>query len=350
MTRHKLLSPDNVPPLRSGLRCIGVFNPGVTRLADGRILMLVRIAVAPLESPPDAVGILYWEERDIRSETVASDDIRAVDSRMVRRRGTQVHRLTFTSYLQPVWVNSSSRDPDEWTFTWGDPLLPEGPLEIFGIEDARITQIDDTYYVTYVGVSDHGVCTSLMSTKDFVRFQRHGVIFWPENKDVLLFPERIHGRYHCLHRPNPRTPFCPPEIWWASSADLIDWGHHQPLLTSANDWESGKIGGGTPPVRINQGWLTFYHGNRQPERPGEIGRYEAACLLLDPSQPQRVIARSERPELVPEEPWEVNGFVPQVVFPTGLVLDGERVDVFYGAADTHTAVARFALSELRIHL
>ena len=116
-------------------------------------------------------------------------------------------------------------------------------------------------------------------------FDRHGVIFCPENKDVVLFPERIDGQYVALHRPNAATPFCRPEMWVARSPDLIHWGRHECLHGGGAEWETGRVGAGTPPVRVDAGWLEIYHGNRQPTRPGEVGTYATGVLLLDPTNP-----------------------------------------------------------------
>src|SRR5439155_20611952 len=113
---------------------------------------------------------------------------------------------------------------------------PGTPLEEFGVEDARITWLDGRYRITYVAVSRHGAATALASTADFLTFERHGIVFCPENKDVVLFPERIDDEYGALPRPNPATPFCRPGMWVARSTDLIHWGRHDVLHTGAGSW------------------------------------------------------------------------------------------------------------------
>ena len=177
-------------------------------------------------------------------------------------------------------------------------FLPRGELEEFGVEDPRITRLDDRYYFTYVAVSRHGAATALASTEDFATFERHGIIFPPENKDVVLFPERIGGRYAALHRPNPATLFHPPEMWLAWSSNLRDWGGHEPLSFAPAEWESGRVGGGVPPIRTEEGWLEIYHGNRRPARPGEVGEYTSAALLLDLDNPAKVLKRTREPILL----------------------------------------------------
>ena len=163
-------------------------------------------------------------------------------------------------------------------------------MEEFGVEDPRITALDGRYYFTYVAVSRHGAATALASTTDFRDFERHGIIFCPENKDVVLFPEKVEGEFVALHRPNAATPFCRPEMWVARSPDLVRWGRHECLHGGDAEWETGRVGAGTPPVRVEGGWLEIYHGNRQPTRPGEVGRYSTGLLLLDHDNPARILA------------------------------------------------------------
>jgi predicted GH43/DUF377 family glycosyl hydrolase len=224
--------------------------------------------------------------------------------------------------------------------------MPCSELEEFGVEDPRITWLDGRYYITYVAVSRHGAATALASTADFRDFTRHGVIFCSENKDVVLFPERIGGAHAALHRPNPATPFCRPEMWIARSTDLIHWGHHGVLHGGGADWETGRVGAGTPPVRVNEGWLEIYHGSRHSTRPGEVGKYSTGALLLDPDNPARIVRRTPESIFEPEAVFECEGFVPNVVFPTGIVENEKSFLLYYGAADTCTAVVEFSREDL----
>ncbi|HUR53596.1 MAG TPA: hypothetical protein VMZ71_05675, partial [Gemmataceae bacterium] len=202
------------------------------------------------------------------------------------------------------------------------------------------------YYFTYVAGSRHGPATALASTSDFRTFERHGVIFCPENKDVVLFPEPIGGTFAALHRPVCGQPFTRPEMWVARSPDLIHWGSHTPLPLTGGDWQSGRVGAGPPPIRVPEGWVAIYHGNRQPTRPGDVGEYVAGALLLDAADPTRVLRQSAEPFLRPEASFEVSGFVPNVVFPTGVVPDGETLLVYCGSADAVTSVVEFDRAEL----
>jgi predicted GH43/DUF377 family glycosyl hydrolase len=195
-------------------------------------------------------------------------------------------------------------------------------------------------------VSRHGVATALAFTDDFRDFIRHGVIFGPENKDVVLFPEKIDDQYVAIHRPSGTAGFARPEMWLARSPDLINWGGHQHLLSVGSGWDSGRIGAGPPPVRIAEGWLVIYHGSARPQRPGEVGFYSAGALLLDHEDPSRILRKSIAPLLTPELDFEREGFVPNVVFPTGVVVEDHELLIYYGAADTCTAVVRLSLDEV----
>src|SRR5258708_37360122 len=146
-----------------------------------------------------------------------------LDIRVVQRKRDTLVRLNFISHLCVV----RSRDGRRIDSIEPTCLRPENQYEEFGLEDPRITRIGDTFYITYVSVSRHGVATALASTADFKAFKRHGIVFYPENKDVVLFPEKIGGHYYALHRPNAATRFSKPEMWLASSDDLVHWGQHE---------------------------------------------------------------------------------------------------------------------------
>ncbi len=334
-----LLRPGDVPASRDDFEVVSVFNPGAVRLADGEVVLLVRVAERPRERRPGLTGLPRWNPaQGLTVDWVPDSTLDPIDPRVVRRKADGLVRLTFTSHLRVVRCGDGRavRAITDVTFR------PETEVEEFGVEDPRITPVDGRFFFTYVAVSRHGPATALASTADFRTFARHGVIACPENKDVVLFPEKIGGSYAALHRPVCGTPFTRPEMWVARSPDLAHWGGHTPLSVSGGDWQSGRVGAGTPPLRVADGWLEIYHGNRQPERPGDVGTYYGAGLLLDPDDPSRILRRSPEPFFRPEAEFEVEGFIPRVVFPTGLVRDGGSLLVYYGAADACTAVAEFS--------
>jgi predicted GH43/DUF377 family glycosyl hydrolase len=224
-------------------------------------------------------------------------------------------------------------------------MSAETPYETFGLEDPRITQIGDTYWINYTAVSPFGVSTALASTTDFKTFERHGIIFPPSNKDVTIFPEMIGGRYVALHRPL-LDGFERPAIWSATSPDLISWGEHRFVAGARDDsWEDSKIGGGAVPFRVrtkdHDGWLAIYHGVTSSPTTYSLG-----ALLLDADDPGVVLARSREPIFQPEAEYEKSGFFDGVVFTCGLLVEGDQVRVYYGAADGVTAVADLSLDEI----
>jgi beta-1,2-mannobiose phosphorylase / 1,2-beta-oligomannan phosphorylase len=192
-------------------------------------------------------------------------------------------------------------------------------------------------------VSSYGIATALASTRDFLEFERHGIIFPPDNRDVTIFPEKIDGRFVALHRPMPSGGgLAKPAIWLARSSDMRAWGDHA-FVAGARDghWDDAKIGGGAVPLRVRLGdrsaWLAIYHGVSTPTA------YCLGALLLAIDDPVHVIGRSRQPVMRPEATYEREGFFGGVVFTCGALLDGDRVRVYYGAADGVTAVADLSL-------
>jgi predicted GH43/DUF377 family glycosyl hydrolase len=341
VTRRALLEPAQVEASHPELEVVGVFNPGAATYAD-QVVLLVRVAERPRERRPGYTGLPRFDpQNSVVIDWVPDDHLEIIDTRVVRRRDDGLLRLTFLSHLRVVHCGDGGS-----VIRLGAALHPTGHGDAYGLEDPRISQLDGRYLITYVSVSEHGVATALASTVDFVSFDRHGVIFPPENKDVVIFPERIGGEYVALHRPSGASAFTRPEMWLARSPDLVHWGRHEVLELDATGWQSGRVGAGPPPTRTPDGWLAIYHGNRAPSHPGEVGTYAAGALLLDPEDPARVLARTPGPFFAPEADFERDGFVADVVFPTGTVTRGGQLLVYYGAADARTAVAFFELADV----
>src|SRR6516164_8493310 len=312
-----LLRPADLEPSRDDFEVVGVFNPGAI-VAGDEVVLLVRVAERPRERRPGFTASPRWVPGEgLTIDWLSDDSIQVLDPRVVKRKADGLVRLTFISHLRVVRCGDgrSVQGVTDVRF------LPASEMEEFGVEDPRITVFGDRYYFTYVAVSRHGAATALASTTDFRRFDRHGIIFCPENKDVVLFSEPIGGDYVALHRPNAATPFCRPEMWIARSPDLIHWGRHECLHGGGAEWETGRVGAGTPPVRVEDGWLEIYHGNRQPTRPGEVGMYSTGLLLLDRDNPAKILRRTTGSVFEPTADFERHGFVPDVVFPTGIVED-----------------------------
>jgi len=359
VSKQLLLRPDDFAPSRDDFEVIGAFNPGVAEVS-GQVVLLVRVAERPRESRTGFIGLpRFTTHSELAVDWVRQEDVEFIDPRVVQLLETGCVRLTFVSHLRVVRLNGDSTVEKiaakgstalggqiDCEKIEGAAFVPREPWEEFGVEDPRITRTDGRFYFTYVAVSRHGAATALASTDDFQQFTRHGIIFPPENKDVVLFPERVDNQHVALHRPNGRTPFTPPEMWIARSSDLISWGRHAPVFAEKAGWESGRVGAGAPPIQTALGWLEIYHGNRRPTAAGEVGQYVAAAIVLDAHDPRRVIARSSEPLFTPTEPFEREGFVADVVFPTGVVSRGDSLVVYYGASDTYTGVAELSLQDV----
>ncbi|WP_146576874.1 glycoside hydrolase family 130 protein [Neorhodopirellula pilleata] len=333
-----LLKPSDIQPSRDDFEVVGVFNPAVAMIGD-ELYMLARVAERAAESRVGWTALpLQTLSGTIEIEWFRDVDLHVVDARVVALKKNDDLRLTSVSHMQ--LFRSTNRSGTDWEFV--SAILPEGRWETYGIEDPRITKIESTFWITYVAVSPMGAATALMSTSNFVTFDRHGIIFSCENKDVVLFPSRIAGDFVALHRPNPHSHFSPPQIWLARSPDLIHWGRHEFVLGGMHAWEGDRVGSGTPPILCDEGWLTLYHGSNRSNIAGTVGCYSAGALLLDRDQPSRVLARTSEPIMQPATEFEKNGFVPNVVFPTAMLDRGDELQIFYGAADTCVASAQFS--------
>ena len=218
-------------------------------------------------------------------------------------------------------------------------LINDVPQELRGPEDPRITWIDGKFYMFYTGFggrfnADYRI--SLATSSNLIHWERQGVMLDEPNKDAALLPEKVNGRYLMFHR---RAP----DIWAAFSEDLTDWGDHQSIMSPIpdSDWEGDKIGLAGPPLKTDHGWVMIYHGVG-----GEPRKYSLGIALLDLDDPTRVIKRQSQPILEPEQDWEINGFVPNVVFSCGQVALGDQLYVYYGGADTAIGVAAVPLDEI----
>ena len=178
-----LLGVGDVPPTRDDFEVVGVFNPGAVRVGD-EVVLLARVAERPRERRPGFHGLPRWGPVEgLTIDWVPDHHLDPIDARVVRYKDEGPLRLTFASHLRVVRCGDG-RAVREVT---GVTFRPQTGLEEYGVEDPRITRIGDRFYFTYVAVSRHGPATALASTVDFRAFERHGIIFCPENKDVVLF-------------------------------------------------------------------------------------------------------------------------------------------------------------------
>jgi beta-1,4-mannooligosaccharide/beta-1,4-mannosyl-N-acetylglucosamine phosphorylase len=279
-----------------------VFNPGATQLPSGETLLLVRVeqrsGISHLTAARSRDGATGWE----------------IDA-------------------QPTF----SAEPDSY------------PEELWGVEDARIVRLEDLacFALTYTAYSRAGPLVALATTEDFRTFERHGSIMSPEDKDAALFPRQFGGRWALIHRPVPNIGGAKANMWLSFSPDLRNWGDHSVLIEARDGawWDAGKIGLSTPPIETDDGWLIIYHGVRSTPA-GAL--YRLGLALLDLEDPRRVLRRGDEWIVGPRASYEINGDIPNVVFPCGTVLDQRsgELRVYYGAADTCVALMTAQLTEV----
>jgi beta-1,2-mannobiose phosphorylase / 1,2-beta-oligomannan phosphorylase len=192
--------------------------------------------------------------------------------------------------------------------------------------------------------------TGLLLTKDFKTFIRAGSLTDPllDDRDVILFPEKVGGKYVLLHRPlewvGPEYGTEYASAWISTAEDLFGFRESRLLVKKKYDWESGKLGINTPPIKTRHGWLTLYHA------VGADKFYRLGAILLDLDDPSRVLHRTPRWIFEPEAPYEIEGYYRGCVFPCGKVVIGRTLFVYYGAADKYVGVATCDLEELLDHL
>jgi beta-1,4-mannooligosaccharide/beta-1,4-mannosyl-N-acetylglucosamine phosphorylase len=210
--------------------------------------------------------------------------------------------------------------------------------------DPRVVWIEDRYYVTWCN-GYHGPTIGAGYTYDFETYYQLENAFLPFNRNGVLFPRKIGGKFAMLSRPsdNGHTPFG--DITYSESPDMEHWGRHRYVMGTAGGWQSTKIGAGPIPIETSAGWLLIYHGVLTSCN-GFVYSFGAALLDLD--QPWRVIARGEPYLLAPQAPYERTGDVPNVAFPCAALVDGDtgRMAIYYGGADTVVCLAFGYVDEL----
>jgi predicted GH43/DUF377 family glycosyl hydrolase/glycosyltransferase involved in cell wall biosynthesis len=374
---NPLIQPGDVEP-QPGFEVISTINPGVATVGDETVL-LVRVTerprpepgadarmvdlsgpeprLVPLPSglrPEQLIGMAFFEHQQEPPQIVIGYVPRDLpgldlsDPRTIRYRNTAggftQGQAEFTDYLAHISHLRVARSSDGIHFTI-DPeptIVSATPLEEYGVEDPRITRFGDVFHITYVAVSRLGITTARLTTTDFRSFERHGTMLEPDQKDVVLFPEQVGGRYLALTRPMPGSFGRVLGLWLTESDDLVYWGNPRPIAQPrSGTWDEMRIGASLVPIRVDGGWLEIYHGADRDNR------YGVGALLLDAGDPTKVLARTDRPLLTPESEYELDGFLHDVVFPSGHVDLGDGdIRVYYGAADTSVCAADMAIDDV----
>lgn len=263
-------------------------------------------------------------------------------------------------------------------------LFPEYEYEKNGVEDPRVTYLDGVYYIFYTAYDGRNAHIAYATSTDLINFTKKGLIspnitydeaieiFYNKNlgeryfiqklylekeikksdllweKDALLFPKKINNKYALLHRIRPDIQV----IYFNEFSDLTDdyWRDYlrdleeYTILKPKYEFEKEYIGGGCPPIETEYGWLIIYHAVEEVSTLGKV--YSAGAALLDINNPLVEIGRLEKPLFSPDSFWEKNGVVNNVVYPTGAIINGDTISIYYGAADKLIAMKAFSLKEL----
>lgn len=335
---NPILSPSDLLPSGDGLHIACLLNPGVFRF-DNKIWLLVRVAERPLQTEVHVSFPVLDSDGKTKIMEIAMDDADLIktDTRVIRYKG--VDYLTTLSHLRLLCSEDgiNFHEPEGYPYLFG-----KGALQTFGIEDCRVTYLEEKYYLTFTAVSESGVGVGMRTTTDWIKFEHKGMILPPHNKDCAIFEEKIDGMYYALHRPSS-VDLGGNYIWIAESPDGIHWGNHKCIIkTRKESWDSARVGAGAAPIKTDKGWLEIYHGANAEHR------YCLGAFLLDLADPSIVIARSAEPIMVPTESYELTGFFGHVVFTNGHVVqpDGDTITVYYGAADELVCGAHFSMKEI----
>ncbi len=364
-----VFGPDDVDLSRSPLAghfdaetyVLGAFNPGLTRLANGNLLMLVRVAEA-LRTPifDGHVHCIRWAAGKYALDAWPLDLCDTADPRkfMVRGGKWRVMALTSLSWLLPVELT-----PDGLEVVaahYGRAVAPAGDYQCYGIEDARISRVGERWLMTSCSVSPERHSTTLYSSDNGVDWTFEDIVLDHQNKDMLIFEGQIDGQYWAQTRPLGDLYFAyPPGSEWragpsinlATSPDALHWKPHRApgIRPHADTVATARIGGGTPPILTDDGWLTLWHGVEPKEI---VGIYRTYWSLLDRDDPARVVRTDHAPLLEADpdltRPLEDKLYVRDVVFTTGIADAGDHYVVASGEADlacriTHIPKAAFGL-------
>ena len=363
-----VFTPDDVDLSRSPLAgkidaetyVLGAFNPGMTRLPSGNLLLMVRVAEALRQPIRDGdIHAIRWAEDGYHLDAWPLALVDTADPRkfLMRGGGWKVLALTSLSWLLPVELDAEGRSVV--AVHYDRAIAPAAPYQCYGVEDARISRVGERWLMTTCSVSPERHCTTLYTSDDALDWRLDGIVLDHQNKDMLIFEGLVGGQYWAQTRPLGDLYFAyPPGSEWrsgpsinlATSPDALHWKpYDRPgIRPHAATVSTARMGGGTPPILTEAGWLTLWHG---VEPSGVVGVYRTYWSILDRDDPS-VTVRSEHAALLEPaqaltEPLKDRMYVDQVVFTTGIADAGDHYVVASGEADlacriTHVDKARFA--------
>ncbi|MCC0685340.1 glycoside hydrolase family 130 protein [Clostridioides sp. ZZV15-6383] len=344
---NPLIKTSDVKPSRKDFRVDGVFNCGVCKYNNEYILLCrvaesvkvdldkeVKVPIVVNKEGEDIIEVISFnKDVDIQYDYSDPRSLWTIDNKGAKK----IAYLTSLSHIRVA----RSKDGENFKIDDEPFIKPIASEEEWGIEDPRITEIDGIYYINYTSVTRNGAATSLVSTKDFISYERHGIIFAPENKDVTIFPEKIDGKYIAYNRPVPYS-IGTPDMWIAESPDLIHWGKQKYFygVTNKDSWENGRVGGGAVPFLTEKGWVKIYHA------ADRNNRYCLGAFLLDKNNPCKILSKTNKPILEPDADYEREGFFGNVVFTCGCVFEDGFVKIYYGAADDKVCRADIRIEDI----
>ncbi len=361
---HLVFSPADVDlsfsPLRNGLKeetyVLGAFNPGLCRLSNGNLLIMVRVAEALSNAiVGDNVNCIRWENDGYITDAWPSLEVNMKDPRTFKINAYKfpVLGLTSLSWLLPVELNEDASAIQQ--IHYDKIISPQFTSQEYGIEDPRISFIDGRYYMTTCCVSSERHSTMLYVSEDGLNYSCIGIVLDHQNKDMLLFEGKINNKYYALTRPlgecyfaaSPSSAYHPgAAIHLASSPDLLHWkpGDLPFLRARRSSLSNVKIGGGTPPVLTTEGWLMLYHG---VENKGDVGIYRTFWALLDKDDPLKILYLEDtlpllqsKPELTTNISHQI--YLNDVVFTTGIAEHGDDYILASGELDLACRITRIS--------
>ena len=276
------------------------------------------------------------------------ESLNVFNASVIRHKGIfhMHYRAQGVDYISRIGY-AVSTDGVHWNRLRQPVMVPQLPEEVRGVEDPRVTEIDGTFYMAYCGYAPYSgkgieYCGSIYpmwaKSENLITWERIGpMVQGEDNKDHMLFPRKINGKFCAFHRRRPN-------VWVAYSKDMKSWPEKDMKVVCASRpeiaWEGKYVGMNGVPIETPEGWLAFYHA-------ADVKHvYRIGVMLLDLNDPSKVIARAKEPILWPEEMWEMRGDVPNVVFSASNILVGDEVWVYYGGGDHVMALATAKLKDL----
>lgn len=367
---YLIFTPGDVDLTQSPLRAsldvptyvLGAFNPGFTRLANGNLLMMVRIAEA-LQEPVEGehVRAIRWTQDGYVLDDHLLTGVNMADPRQFDVAGGMYRTLALTSLS---WLLPVELTPDGRTIVavhYDKAIQPAADYQQYGVEDARISKVGDTWYMTTCSVSAERHSTTMHISDNGLDYRLVGIVLDHQNKDMILFEGQVGDKFMALTRPLGEVYFAYPDdspyrggpsINLAQSPDALHWKpRDEPFLRARKASASSmKLGGGSQPILTDRGWLILYHG---VETRAKVGIYRTFWALLDRQEPWKILRLEDADPLLEADPSLTGPIAHQlylpteVVFTTGIVDGGEDYIVASGEADlacriTHIPKARFA--------